>query len=548
MNNERLVITEQKLFRDILILVLACAPFGQTAVCNESQNAGTSVDPNGWQKLNLGSTRIAGATIYYEKRLEPNLPLFERQYKKFLAGRKTSDQILSKKDQVIADINKILGITRPNTKKQAKIFTALLGVFSEAEPTFYLVTKATTKDFLRAGGRLPNCTYDKATDMVQYEPEFETTSTEGPIKEFELAMPVASGEKFEGDVTTIFQILQQLVGTRMFDIAIHEATELSLLRRARPTGPCWRWFSDGFANAITFNLLNKHVGKEAAQEFAAAYDVSGYEDLEKEINLQYWMSLQFCVLRTRSPIEYESRLGYARYVYATREAQRFIGEHGLGCIHKILDEVSGKQSRTGADLLQAIKKVTGEDMQQRLSRYQTFRTREEGLAKYSGLFNAASDKKDYEKMLINLLRIMELREDAFSDDYLEGWKNAAWLLFKLGHEEAGDKVMRNCIELYEKSSVPHGREVAAEMFIVYALQCSNPQKAQKTAEELLKNRPNNVPSLAIKMLVLAEAGAIADAQQMAKKIQSLAKSEESPCYKIASRILAIDPSRQRLER
>lgn len=540
--------TEQKFFRGISILVLACSPFSQMAICDEPQNTSASVDANGWQKLNLDSTRIAGATVYYEKRLEPNLPIFERHYKKFLAGRKPTDQILARKDQVIADIDKILGITRPDTKKRAEIFATFLGAFSKAQPIFYLVTKTTTKDFLRAGGRLPNCTYDKASDMVAYEPKFKWTNTEGPIKEFELAMPVASGEKFEADVTTIFQILQKLAGTLIVDIAIHEVAELSLLERARPTDPYWRWFSDGFANAITFNLLNEHVGKEVAQEFAAGYDVSDCEDLEKEINLQYWMSLNFCVLRDRAPIEYESRLGHARYVYATHEAQRLIGEHGLDCVRKILDEVSGKSSRTSTDLLEAIEKVTGEDMRQRLVRYQTFGKREEGLAKYSGLFNAASDKKDYERMLINLLRIMELREDPFSYDYLKGWKNAALLLFKLGHEKAGDEAMRNCISLFEKGPLPQGREAAMETFIYYAIQCRNPRKAQETAEEFLKTRPNHVPSLTIQMLVAAEAGKLGDAQQMAKKIRSLEKSEESLCYKLASQILAIDPSRQRLER
>jgi hypothetical protein len=52
----------------------------------------------------------------------------------------------------------------------------------------------------------------------------------------------------------------------------------------------------------------------------------------------------------------------------------------------------------------------------------------------------------------------------------------------------------------------------------------------------------------VKTPALAEAGAIADAQQMAKRIHNLVKSEKSPCYKAASRILAIDPGRQRLKR
>jgi hypothetical protein len=82
---------------------------------------------------------------------------------------------------------------------------------------------------------------------------------------------------------------------------------------------------------------------------------------------------------------------------------------------------------------------------------------------------------------------MELCEDAFSYGHPKGWKNAAWLLLKLGHEKAGEKLMRNCMELYQESYVPHRREVAAEMFVVYALQCGNPQKAQKNSRRSPEN-------------------------------------------------------------
>ena len=78
------------------------------------------------------------------------------------------------------------------------------------------------------------------------------------------------------------------------------------------------------ANAITFRLLQKRLGTEAAQQFAAGHDVALYGDLEKHINLYYWMALGCCI---EPPLETEKRLNFARYAYATLEADRLIERH-----------------------------------------------------------------------------------------------------------------------------------------------------------------------------------------------------------------------------
>jgi hypothetical protein len=169
------------------------------------------------------------------------------------------------------------------------------------------------------------------------------------------------------------------------------------------------------------------------------------------------MAGQYCVFLLGSPIDYEQRLIEARYAYAMHEAQRLIDKHGIDCVRRILDELASAESRTGDDISDAIEKVTGEDMDVRLNRYQSFGTREEGIPKYTAPFNAASENNDYEKMLINLLRVMELHEFQYSPNNLESWGNAAWLLFKMGYEKTGDEVMQNCISLFEHSPVPRLR-------------------------------------------------------------------------------------------
>ncbi len=526
-----LIITTKRLFCIVLILVSCCRLF--------------AADPNAWEQLNLSSAQLAGANVYYEKCFEPNLPFFEKAYKQFLTEQDKLRIVPSKQEQIIAGINEILGRTDPNTAIQKKILAEITDFLFPAKPTFYLVKRTTTKDFLRAGGQLPNFEYDKATDAAIYRLEFMQNSKNETVEEIEVSFPLGSEAEFEQEVSMIFNMLaKKCFGTGKIGISIHEVVEISIIDRVKPKGVYWRWFTDGFANAITFELFKKYAGAEMAEGFIAAYDVNKYKDLEREINLQYWMNAQCCILPLGGPIEYESRFTTARYAYATLEAQRLVEKHGISCVKKILDMLSQKDRSTIENLLATIKEVTGEDMQQRLGHYQTFETRKEGMDKYVGLLNAASDKKDYEQMLINLLRMLELQDSQLSPTGLRCYKEAALMLFKLGHEEAGDEAMHNCVELFKNSGTSLASNAAMETFIIYAFNTKNAKKAEKMAEELLKTRPNHLLALTAQMVVHAEAKRLIEAKQIAKRILSLDKNEQSMAYKTASHVLATDPNQQ----
>ncbi|MHC4501565.1 MAG: hypothetical protein ACYS21_20955, partial [Planctomycetota bacterium] len=471
-----------------------------------------------WQKLNLSSTNIAGATVHYEKCFEPNLPFFQGAYKGFLEQKSEVNPLLSRKEKIVEEVNLLLGIEDPNTKAQhrmlAEMSSNLGDIFSKSKPTFYLVTKKTTKDFLRAGGKLPSYKYDKAADLAEYRFELRATNEERSMEGIEVSFPLSGTEEFEEEVTHIFSMFKQVFtgeeAGRM-GLAVHEVVELTLVNRVKPQGPYWRWFSDGFANAISVEILEKQLGEQHAQQYSDMLDFSEYEDLEKQINLKYWMAAQYCVFPLGPPIDYEQRLVSARYAYAMLEAQRLIEKHGIDCVHKILDELCGAESRTGADIISAI-------------------------------FNAASKDNDYEQMLINLLRLMELHEFQYSPNNLQSWRTAAWLLFTMGFEKTGDEVMQNCISLFEHSPVPGGREAAMEAFIVYAFKCGKPEKAREVAPELLKTQPESVLALTVEMLTKVRSGEIIEARQMAKKIRALTKSKETVSYKAAAQVLAIEPN------
>jgi Tfp pilus assembly protein PilF len=145
-------------------------------------------------------------------------------------------------------------------------------------------------------------------------------------------------------------------------------------------------------------------------------------------------------------------------------------------------------------------------------------------------------------MIISVLRISELRGDVYSGNNLQSFGNIALFLFKMGKEEAGDAVMRQAIELFAKSPIEHGREAAMETFMLYAIQCNHPAKAEKEADELLRTLPTEPLPLTIKMLTAMQRGKASEAKALARQIQSRGGEQSMP-YKLAAQILAIDPNR-----
>ena len=507
-----------------------------------SGSAFARADSNLAQKLGLASKELAEGRVYYDKSFEARIDYFEKAYQQFSEDKPKTKELLAGKDEIFTDINSILGITKPDAKMQTEIFTKFLGAFSGVKPVFYLVRQDKVKDFLRSGGELPTFKYDSNTDMVEYRIELFEESGKEPEGDFDITLPIDSEKLFEREVEEkLGAWLNLLGGPDKISVAIHEVTEMSLLKKVVPGDPYWRWFSDGFADAITYELLKKHVSNEAAEEHAANASIEKYKDLEKQINLRYWMSGSCCVFITQTPIDYENRFTLARYAFAMYEAQRLIDKSGIECVSKIVDEVCSRKSKTSVSLVGAIKKVTGEDMEKRFDRYQSFTTQQEGKSKYEQAYVTAAKSEDFEKALFNLMRIMEFEESPFTPDNLQRWMYCAWFLYELGHEKAGDEVMYKCMGLFKDSGIPNAYESSMERFVQYSLRCNNPQKSLKVAEELLKDRPDNITALTAFMLTEATSGKISEARQRAKRIQGLVKKGTEP-YEIAGRVLAIDPN------
>jgi len=531
--------------------ILWPALLGLLVSCPSPAAEDKAQDP--WRAFDLAGARVEGVRLRYERSLAGELDAIKSSLLD-LVKREARDaasiaSLREKSDRAVETVNKIVGFS-PSRKDKAAQRALLLGFLDTMDKTIrltgpgrkvtlYLVTRKTSKDYLRRGGKLPGFTYDKATDKATYEFKMggKVGGGEGSGG-VELVLPVAADGAGK-EVAAILAGVGRMRSWASVGMALHEVAEITIVaHRLKPFDPYFRWFSDGFANAITIHVLRDIAGERAAAEFAEAFDVGSYADLEKKINLLYWMGGDFCV---KTPLDSESRLEHARYNYATQEALGLIDRHGIGCVAGILDKACKKASGNDSrNLISAVKEVTGEDVEKRFLRYQSFQTKAEGLKRYAGAFNAAVGRKDYARALPALLRIHELR--GMVDPRFYG--NAAQLLFRMGHEAAGDRAILDHAELCERRGMKEAHVAMHLLFIDYALRCGNLRKAVPSAEVVLKAKPEYVPALAVRMLKLGAAGKTDEAKALARRILKLDSKPKSPWRQLAEKALKAAPAGQ----
>ncbi|MGB2823512.1 MAG: hypothetical protein WBF17_21210, partial [Phycisphaerae bacterium] len=450
--------------------------------------------PDPWGPFGLASTQMEGVTLRYERSLAPKMVAIRSSVSDFLKMEARDiagiASLRERSDRAVERVNEIVGFS-PSEKEQARQRAFLLGFLDTADKamrltrpgrkvTIYIVTRKTSKDYLRKGGKLPGFRYDKATDTATYEFSMGSKVPNGGRPGgVELAIPVTP-DGAEEEVAMFLAAAGRMRSSTSAGMALHELAEITILgHRLKPLDPYFRWFSDGFANAIAIHVLRDVVGGPVAAEFAEAFDVREYADLEKRINLLYWLAADFCV---KTPLDSQRRLEYARYNYATREALGLIDRHGMGCVAGILEKAcknaSGNSSR---NLISAVKEVTGEDVEKRFLRYQSFKTKAEGLKHHQAAFSAAIARKDYAEALAALLRVHELQGTVVPA--LHG--TAARLLFRMGHEAAGDRAILDHAELCKRRGLKEAHVAMHMAFIHYALSCGGLKKAVPSAEVVL---------------------------------------------------------------
>ncbi len=523
-------------------------------VCFNSIGLWGADDSLFYEKMGLKKTTIESATIYYEGCFEEKLGIFieeYKNYKKTTAERRARKQmplrkLIPLKNVITDDINNIVGgddELKTFLKKQfddlIKTSSLIPDVFSGNKNVFYLLLQSTSKDYLRAGGTLPNHSYDKKTDTAEYKLEFRSESN-NPLEQSEYFFSFSSAKTFEVEMQRIFSMfLEELSENPVhFEyLVIHEIAEIAIVRQMRIRDPHRRWFTDGFANAITHSILLSHSSQEAANSFMVDYSTEPYKELENKLNLKYWMSAQFAFMN-KFPLEKENRFDYARYCFATQEAKQLVDVYGIEIIKKIIAQYKKLEDKNTDSLYSVIQKVTGEDLRKRFEKYQNFQTRKEGYVHYKRQYEQAMQEKNVKVMIFSMLRMLELCEQPFSRNSLNLRKNIATLFYLTGQKELANQFITEFADFMMQSRDPQNRFVGRHLVVLYALGIHNPEVAYNYARQTFEENPEEIHAMAIVMHQLSKENNMQKAQELAQKICKMEPDDKHPCHQMAKQVLS----------
>jgi len=497
--------------------------------------------------FDLATFDARGLTVRYEKSLGGELAAIKdtisahqdaeaEQTKKLRA-------IGAKADELIDQVNQVIGLspTKDQRESQQRIFGGFLkkiggdALFAPGGGrTVCLLTRKSIKEHMRKGGALPWFSYDAKEDSVTYNLQIEPHGGMADVRE--LIIPV--GEQAAAkDLSRVLAVFGRVRRTDwVAGLALHELTEISMMShrfRTAPQDPYWRWFSEGFANAVAAYVLKKHVGAEESAAFAGSYETTPFMQMKEQVDLRHWMSLG---LGIEAPVESEQRLKEARYAFATQEALRLTDKYGIDVVGRILDKACKGARNESGNLVAAIHAVTGQDMGKRLDAYQSFASEDEGIAGHAKAFNAAMDRKDYSAALPHLLRTHELRCKKEGRPDPGFYANAALVLFRMGMEQAGDRVILDHADFCKGNGATGACVAMHALFIDYALKCRNLKKAVASSDVVLAAKPDDVPALAIRMLKLADSDMIR-AKEIAARIVRLEGESNSDWVMMAKKVL-----------
>lgn len=506
------------------------------------------------EKLGLKKHAVEGATVYYEPCFEEKLDVFEKafsDYRKHMSelqkpAEKTKTALIAKKIDILDDICRIVGADdaqktelMPVADKMSASFSAVSMPFVGSDNVIYLILQATTKDYLRSGGTLPNLTYDRASDRAEYQFFFGFDTDNSSNQE--MLFPVPSVDQLDMVLKMIFSQLpakMEQAPERMELLAIHEIAEVAIVGRMKTADPYKRWFTDGFANEITYEVARRHYSQATADAFIAQYAVDSYEDIKNQIDLQYWMSAQFTFVN-HWPIEKEQDHIYARYCFATQEARRIVEHYGVECIKKILDTYEANGEKWPGDLITAIQQATGDDIQKHLKQYQDFETAQEGLQRYQKAYETAIVEKNAQNMIYYMLRMLDLRgEQPIDKASLNLRANIAELLYLTEHKESATASITEFADWMCQSNRPENHRAGQHLVILYALRINQPKIAADYARKTLEDHPEDLYALTIMMLNAKEENNPEKAKQLALKICELEPAEHGPCHEMAKAVLS----------
>jgi len=502
-----------------LISIIAAAWFSPLTVdLSFAEKSAAVSDP--WKDFDLKEVKVEAGTIYIDSEYLSQEKEIIEAFKPFgqeeLKGTSSLRPANIKTEEIIDSVNHVLGFT-PDKQRIAKQ-RAILTTFHQAtritfakpdKLRFYVVGSERIKTYLRKGGLLPGFDYNAATDQGTWSVEASRrgeiittpqTNTLTPVVEpvlvFE-AFPIIVGTN-ESPVQAIKKLAIQKsldeAAVLSLGAAVHELIETTMLWEIlEPADSYFRWFSDGFANAVTIHVLDDVIDrKDLAAEFGKAFDTKAYADLKTKVNLLYWRGSSYGI---KTSLKQEIRITHARYAFATEEAVALIQRRGIDCVKHILDILAKRESQSGDDFVTATSQATGEDMAARLQAYQAFDTVESGVAMYEKQRTVAEEAGDQDTVLFCTIRLIELK--ARYGNHLRDIMKAAWLMGELGQAKEGFNLFSSRVPAAEATENPRSLDKWQLEMMKYAVRFNMLDAAYVTAVDLKQRVPNNAYGAAI---------------------------------------------------
>ncbi len=293
----------------------------------------------GYEAFEFVTMDVRGVTVHVQKHLAEHQKEFAKILDDYLAEEAKlfveADTLAPRAGEIVTEILRLVGL-QADEKLAAdcrEAFRFYLHAWRIALPgrkvTVYLVGRQAVKDHLRKGGKLSCFSYDKAADEATYKARWGRQS-ERPEWDQALAFPIPLAEAApEATLRDCLAGVRDMLKENTAGAAMHEVIETGIaFKRLRPADPHFRWFSDGFANALTIHLLEKYCGRETSEAFAKGFDPAGVKCPRDEVNLRYWPGIMGIELDDPD----ERDLWQARYDYATLEARRLIDAHGVDIV------------------------------------------------------------------------------------------------------------------------------------------------------------------------------------------------------------------------
>jgi hypothetical protein len=497
-----------------------------------------------WEALGLASAEVGGRRVYYERSLGEDVvgPL-TAAYGRVMAAAGERGALAGRAGEAVAEIERLVGRPEdPNWSRGREGVIRAGGALVEpllAVP-LCVVSKAALVDYLRGGGKVAGYRLEEPEGRVTFaygrgtRGGATTTTTTGPApgsgatgRPDALVLLVRPGHEGE-DVRKGLGILGQLDARRTFWAMLHEAAELAILQRLKPNAFSWRFFSDGMANAIADEVGARVLGP-GSWGSAEAHDPAAYADLRAELNLPYWMGV---AAEVDVPSAEEGRLRMARYAYATVEARALLERCGWDRLPAILDAAAGMPVRDADGIIRAVERVTGERWAGRLARYQGFVGSAAGAKLYADRLRGAIGRGDHAAALRAALRLREVDPaNAVAHARLPE------LMVRCGHAGALRGALAKEEALLRSPAYAPLLKSVRRHFVAAAVEGGRTAAFVDVAEALLREEPDFVAGLAVRMVRMRDGGEAEGARALAGRIVGMAR-EDSAAYRLAHEVMA----------